>query len=291
MTLTIPTVTIRSSVAIGGDLPALIMGPCVIESRDHCLRMADAVATAATNAGLPAIFKASFDKANRTSIDSFRGPGLDEGLRILDEARNASGLPITTDVHETSQVAALAEVVDLIQVPAFLCRQTDLIVACAQSGLPISIKKGQFLAPWDMRQVVSKFYAAGGRDLILMERGSTFGYNNLVSDLRSLPMMRGLGCPVIYDGTHSVQMPGGQGGTSGGAGHLAPGQMRAALAVGCEGLFLEVHDDPASAKSDGPNMIKLSELPALLEQVVALHQALGRPAVPVPCVDPVERPA
>ncbi len=258
----------------------IIAGPCVIESRDHCLRMAEAVAAATQRAGLPGIFKASFDKANRTSHTSYRGPGLDEGLAILDAARSACGLPITTDVHETEQVAAITQVVDLIQVPAFLCRQTDLVVACARSGTATSIKKGQFLAPWDMAQVVSKFQQAGGSKLVLMERGSSFGYNNLVSDLRSLPMMRALGVPVIYDGTHSVQMPGGQGSTSGGAGHLAPGQMRAALAVGCEGLFLETHDDPNTALSDGPNMLPLAALDDFLAQVRALHQAIGRPDVP-----------
>ena len=255
--MSITPVTIADRVTIGGDLPCLIMGPCVIESRDHCLMMADKVAEAADAIGLPAIFKASFDKANRTSHQSFRGPGLEEGLSIIAAARDRTGLPVTSDIHGAEQVTPAAETLDLIQIPAFLCRQTDLIVAAAKCGKPVSVKKGQFLAPWDMQQVVDKFHAAGGTQLVLMERGSTFGYNNLVSDLRSLPIMRSMGAPVVYDGTHSVQMPGGNGTSSGGAGHLAPGLMRAAMAMGVEGLFLEVHDRPSEAKSDGPNVVPL----------------------------------
>ena len=276
----ISSVTLSEGVTIGGELPVLIMGPCMIESEDHCRRMGQLIAAEAARSGLPVVFKASYDKANRTALSGPRGPGLEAGLRILERVRADTGLPVTTDVHEPGQVAAVAAAVDLIQVPAFLCRQTDLIVACAQSGTATSIKKGQFLAPWDMRPVIDKFVGAGGRDLVLIERGTSFGYNNLVSDLRSLPIMRGLGVPVIYDGTHSVQLPGGLGGSSGGAGHLAPGLMRAALAVGCEGLFLEVHDDPAAALSDGPNQLPAAELPAFVDQVLALHRALGRPGVP-----------
>ncbi len=276
----IPSVRLGERVEIGGELPVLILGPCVIESAEHCRRMGGLVAAEAERSGLPVVFKASFDKANRTSLSSFRGPGLEEGLRILEQVRTDTGLPVTTDVHETAQVAAVAQAVDLIQVPAFLCRQTDLIVACARSGTATSIKKGQFLAPWDMRSVVDKFFGAGGRDLVLIERGTCFGYNNLVSDLRSLPILRGLGVPVLYDGTHSVQLPGGQGTSSGGAGHLAPGLMRAALAVGCEGLFLEIHDDPAAALSDGPNQLASDRLPAFVDQILALHRAIGRPPVP-----------
>lgn len=272
----------RPVVAIGGPLPVLVMGPCVIESERHARKMAKALAQAAATAALPVVFKASFDKANRTSHRSYRGPGLEAGLAILAGVGDEFGLPVTTDVHEPGQVEAAATAVDLLQVPAFLCRQTDLVVACARSGVATSIKKGQFLAPWDCRPLVDKFHDAGGRNLVLIERGTTFGYNNLVSDLRSLPLLRDLGVPVIYDGTHSVQMPGGAGTTSGGAGHLAPALMRAALAVGVEGLFLEVHENPAKALSDGPNVVPLRLLPAFLEQVVALHAAIGRPPPPRP---------
>ena len=271
---------------IGGAAPALIMGPCVIESREHCLFMAEQVAAAAEDIGFPTIFKASFDKANRTSHTSFRGPGFKQGLDILAEVKERTGLPVTSDIHGPEQCAPAAEVLNLLQVPAFLCRQTDLIVAVAETGTPTSIKKGQFLAPWDMQQVVDKFHTAGGTDLVLMERGSSFGYNNLVSDMRSLPIMRSMGVPVIYDGTHSVQMPGGNGTTSGGAGHLAPALMRAAMAVGVEGLFLEVHDNPAQAASDGPNMVPLHELPALLAQIKAIHDAIGRPQPAQPANQP-----
>ncbi len=271
-------VTVAADVVIGGSLPVLIMGPCVIESRQHTLKLARTLAAQAAKAGLPVIFKASFDKANRTSHAGFRGPGLEEGLDILAAVKQRTGLAITTDVHETAQVAAVAEVVDLLQVPAFLCRQTDLIIACATSGRPTSIKKGQFLGGHDCRAIVDKFRTAGGRDLVLIERGNSFGYNSLVADLRNLPVMRSLGVPVIFDGTHSVQSPGGRGDASGGDGALAPGLMRAALAMGCEGLFLEVHNRPETALSDGPNMLSTARLARFLAQVKALHQALGRPA-------------
>lgn len=275
-------VRISREVVIGGRLPVLIMGPCVIESERHALKVARAVKAAAAKVRLPVIFKASWDKANRTSGGAFRGPGLEEGLRILAGIRTATGMPVTTDVHESDQVAPAAAVVDLLQVPAFLCRQTDLVEACAASGRPTSIKKGQFLAPGDCANIVAKYRAAGGRGLVLMERGTTFGYNNLVTDLRALPMMRDLGVPVIFDGTHSVQFPGGLGGRSGGAGHYAPMMMRAAMAAGCEGLFIETHDDPAKAPSDGPNMVPLKELPALLADVRAIHDLLGRRPPPQP---------
>lgn len=275
-----PSVRLNPHVVIGGAKPVLIMGPCVIESEAHCLRMAKAVAKLATRFGFPAVFKASFDKANRSSSASFRGVGLEEGLRILAKARAVTGLPITTDVHEITQVEPLAAVVDLLQVPAFLCRQTDLIEACARSGCATSVKKGQFLAPLDCRNIVDKFRAAGGTRLVLIERGTTFGYNNLVVDFRSLPQMRELGVPVIFDGTHAVQSPGGKGTASGGDGRFAPPLIRAALAVGCEGIFMEVHDAPATAPSDGANMIPLRDLPALLKDLKALHGALGRPGLP-----------
>jgi 2-dehydro-3-deoxyphosphooctonate aldolase (KDO 8-P synthase) len=275
-------VRVSRSVAFGGPLPVLIMGPCVIESERHCLRMAAQVKKAAAAVGLPVVFKASFDKANRTSHASFRGQGLTEGLRILARVRREFDLPVTTDVHEREQVAALAEAVDLIQVPAFLCRQTDLVEACARSGVATSIKKGQFLAPQDCGNIVAKFRHAGGNGPILIERGASFGYNTLVSDFRALPIMRSFGVPVVFDATHSVQMPGGQGTSSGGAGHYAPMLMRAAMAVGVEGLFLETHDDPQSSPSDGPNMIPLRQLGKVLADVRTLHDALGRPAPPLP---------
>lgn len=290
----IPPVRVGSTL-VGGPLPVLIMGPCVIESEAHALAMARLIKAAATRVGLPAVFKASFDKANRTSHASFRGVGLAEGMRILARCREATGLPVTTDVHECAQVEAVAATVDLLQIPALLCRQTDLVEACAATGVPTSIKKGQFLAPWDCANLVAKFRHAaastrrsrrGGRAathrLILIERGTSFGYNTLVSDFRALPLMRELGVPVIFDGTHSVQAPGGKGTCSGGASHLAPALMRAALAVGCEGIFLETHDDPAKALSDGPNAIPARDLPALLRDLRTLHDALGRPAPPRP---------
>ena len=273
-------VRLSPSVVVGGPQPVLIMGPCVIESEAHCLKMARAVARLAKRFGFPAVFKASFDKANRSSSSSFRGVGLEEGLRILAKARAVTGLPVTTDVHERDQVAPLAAVVDLLQVPAFLCRQTALIEACAHSGVATSVKKGQFLAPEDCANIVAKFTKAGGKKLILIERGTTFGYRNLVVDFRGLPIMRSLGVPVIFDGTHAVQSPGGLGEASGGDGRFAPPLIRAALAVGCEGIFMEVHDRPAKAPSDGPNMIPLTDLPKVLTDLRALHDALGRPGLP-----------
>lgn len=262
----------------------LISGPCVIESRRHCLKLARALAEQGQRLGWPVVFKASFDKANRTSGGALRGPGLTEGLAVLAAVRVETGLPVTTDVHETTQVAQVAAAVDLLQIPAFLCRQTDLVEAVARSGRPASIKKGQFLAPWDAAPLVAKFRAAAGADgrLVLIERGASFGYNNLVADMRSLPIMRSLGVPVVFDGTHSVQAPGGRGGSSGGDGHLAPVLLRAALAAGCEGVFIETHEQPARSPSDGPNMVPLRALPALLDQLAAIHAAIGRPPPPQP---------
>jgi 2-dehydro-3-deoxyphosphooctonate aldolase (KDO 8-P synthase) len=271
-------VPIARNVVVGGALPVLIMGPCVIESEAHALAMARAVKKAAAAVGFPVIFKASFDKANRSSHGSYRGVDLEQGLAVLARVKDATGLPVTTDIHESAQVAPAAKVIDLLQVPALLCRQTDLIVACARSGIATSIKKGQFLAPWDCGNIVDKFRAAGGTRLILIERGTSFGYNTLVSDFRALPIMRQFGVPVIFDATHSVQMPGGLGKASGGQGPLAPTLMRAAMAVGVEGIFLECHDNPAKAPSDGPNMIPLKHLGRTLKDLAKLHQALGRPA-------------
>ncbi|MBA2480015.1 MAG: 3-deoxy-8-phosphooctulonate synthase [Planctomycetes bacterium] len=285
---TIRPVTVAKGVVVGGRMPVLIMGPCVIESERHALMMARLVARAAAAVGMPVVFKASFDKANRTSHDSFRGLGLTEGVRILARVKDATGLPVTTDVHESSQAEEVAEVVDLLQVPALLCRQTDLVDACARSGRATSIKKGQFLAPWDCKNIVAKFRAvpkpswARVDRLILIERGTSFGYNTLVNDFRSLPIMRGLGVPVIFDGTHSVQSPGGRGTTSGGDGHFAPALMRAAMAVGCEGVFLETHDQPAKALSDGPNVVPTRELKGLLSDLRAIHDAIGRRPPPQP---------
>lgn len=281
-------VTVAPGVVFGGKLPVLIMGPCVIEGEAHALKMARLVKAAARAVGFPVIFKASYDKANRTSHASFRGRGMAEGLRILKLVKDATGLAVTTDVHESGQVEEVAAVVDLLQVPALLCRQSDLVEACARSGRATSIKKGQFLAPWDCGNIVDKFRTvpapprARADRLILIERGTSFGYNALVSDFRALPIMRGFGVPVVFDGTHSVQAPGGLGTKSGGAGHFAPLLMRAAMAVGVEGIFLETHDDPRHALSDGPNVMPSAELGRLLRDLRAIHRALGRPAPPAP---------
>lgn len=283
----IPPVKVRD-VAIGGRLPVIIAGPCVIESEAHALKMAKIVKATAAKAGLPVIFKASFDKANRTSHASYRGGGMEDGLRILRKVREVTGMPVTTDVHETAQVAEVAASVDLIQVPALLCRQSDLVEACARSGTATSIKKGQFLAPQDCRNIVAKFEAVAApkgapkHRLVLIERGTSFGYNTLVTDFRSLAIMRGFGVPVIFDGTHSVQAPGGLGSKSGGAGHFAPMMMRAAMAVGVEGLFMETHDDPVNALSDGPNVVPAKELLAVLKDMKAIHDLLGRRDPPQP---------
>lgn len=273
-------IRLAPSIVIGGPLPVLIMGPCVIESEKHCVRLAVRIAAMAAKYKLPMVFKASFDKANRSSSSSFRGVGLSEGLRILAKVKIETGLPVTTDIHDCDQVGPASEMIDLLQVPAFLCRQTDLIEACARSGRATTVKKGQFLAPNDCKNILDKFYAAGGKQLALIERGTTFGYNNLVVDYRSLPQMRALGVPVIFDGTHAVQSPGGKGNASGGDGRFAPPLIRAALAVGCEGIFMEVHDKPDTAPSDGANMIPLKDLGKVLKDIRTLHDALGRPGLP-----------
>jgi 2-dehydro-3-deoxyphosphooctonate aldolase (KDO 8-P synthase) len=258
-----------------------ILGPCVIEGRDLTLGIADTLADLAGRLGLPIVFKASWDKANRTSGKSYRGAGLQEGLAVLDAVKRRTGLPLTTDVHETHQVAAVAEVVDLLQVPAFLARQTDLLEAAGRTGRAVNVKKGQFMAPWDMRHVIAKLETVGNRNLLLTERGTTFGYGQLVNDMRAIPWMQALGRPVIFDATHSVQMPGagGTGGeaprsSSGGDRTMIPYLARAAVAAGCDGLFLETHPRPHEALSDGPNMIPLAELPALVERCLRLRQAL-----------------
>jgi 2-dehydro-3-deoxyphosphooctonate aldolase (KDO 8-P synthase) len=259
----------------GAGRPLLwILGPCVIESHDLTLHIADTLAVLAQRLRLPIVFKASFDKANRTSGKTFRGPGLREGMKTLAAVKQKTGLPITTDIHETVQVGPVAEVCDLLQVPAFLARQTDLVQAAGRTGRAVNVKKGQFMAPWDMRHVVSKMHEVGNRNLLLTERGTTFGYGQLVNDMRAIPWMQDLGCPVIFDATHSVQMPGGMGDRSGGDRRMVPYLARAAVAAGCDGLFLETHPRPDEALSDGPNMIALADLAALIERCLHLRAAL-----------------
>jgi 2-dehydro-3-deoxyphosphooctonate aldolase (KDO 8-P synthase) len=262
-------------VTVGGGAPlSLIAGPCVIESRDAALRHAERVREIARRAGLPVVYKSSFDKANRTSLQSFRGVGMDEGLAILAEVRRELGLPVLTDVHEKEQVAAVAEVVDVLQTPAFLCRQTDFIVAVARAGKPVNLKKGQFLSPAEMAQVVAKARATGNERLLVTERGFAFGYNDLVADMRSLPVLAETGCPVVFDATHSVQQPGGLGTASGGERRFVAPLARAAVAAGADAVFLEVHEDPARALSDGATSVPLAQLPALLRDLVAVDRAI-----------------
>ena len=256
-------------VILGNDLPlALIAGPCLLESRSHALEMAGALAETTAKLGIGLIYKTSFDKANRTSGESPRGVGLDKGLPILAEVREVVGCPVLTDVHSADQCAVVAEAVDVLQIPAFLCRQTDLLVAAAKTGRVIHIKKGQFLAPWEMKNVAAKVKAAGNDKVLLCERGASFGYNTLVSDMRSLPVLAETGYPVVFDATHSVQQPGGQGTASGGERKYAPVLARAAVAVGVAAVFMETHEDPDRAPSDGPNMIPLADMPALISTLM-----------------------
>ena len=256
------------------DKLLLIAGPCVIESEEHVMMMAEQLKAIATKAGVKLVFKASFDKANRTSITSYRGPGLEKGLAILDRVKRKFGLPVLSDVHEVKQVEIAAQVLDVIQIPAFLSRQTDLLVAAGKTGKVVNIKKAQFSAAEDMKNVLEKVYSTGNRQVCLTERGVSFGYNRLVVDMRSLPVMRSFGAPVIFDGTHSVQEPGGLGKATGGDSRYVPYLCRAAVAVGVDGLFLEVHDNPDCAKSDGPNMIKLADLEPLLKKLVEIDQVV-----------------
>jgi 2-dehydro-3-deoxyphosphooctonate aldolase (KDO 8-P synthase) len=266
------------SVRFGNHLPvSLIAGPCQMESRAHALEMAAALKEIASRLGIGLVFKASFDKANRTSIASARGVGLDAALPVFAEIRDTLGLPVLTDVHEVGQCAAAAEAVDILQIPAFLCRQTDLVVAAAKTGRVVNVKKGQFLAPWDMANVVAKATAAGNTQVLLTERGASFGYNTLVSDMRALPIMARTGAPVIFDATHSVQQPGGQGTASGGEREFVPVLARAAVAVGVAGVFIETHQDPDHAPSDGPNMMPLRDMEALLRRLVDIDR-LTKPA-------------
>jgi 2-dehydro-3-deoxyphosphooctonate aldolase (KDO 8-P synthase) len=245
----------------------LIAGPCVIESEAHACAMAEKIARIAADCGVPYIFKASYDKANRSSLKSFRGQGLTEGLRILKKIKNDCGVPVLTDIHETAQAAPAAEVCDILQIPAFLSRQTDLLVAAAKTGRIINVKKAQFLSPWDMSNVVEKIVTAGNEQIILTERGASFGYNNLVVDMRAFPVMQKLGYPVVYDVTHSVQLPGGQGHASGGQPEFIEPLARAGVAAGVNGIFLETHDNPSVALSDGPNALPLAQLPSLLKRL------------------------
>ena len=272
------TVTV-GSVRFGNRLPlALIAGPCAMESRDHALETAEALKAIAAKAGIGLVYKSSFDKANRTSAASPRGLGLDRAMAIFAEVKERLGLPVTTDVHDAAQCPAVGEVVDILQIPAFLCRQTDLLVAAAETGRAVNVKKGQFLAPWDMRNVAAKVRAAGNSDVMVTERGASFGYNTLVSDMRSLPIMaETTGAPVIFDATHSVQQPGGQGTTSGGERRFVPVLARAAVAVGVAGVFIETHRDPDRAPSDGPNMVPLDEFAGLVDELMAFDAlAKGR---------------
>jgi 2-dehydro-3-deoxyphosphooctonate aldolase (KDO 8-P synthase) len=270
-------ILVAPGVMVGGDrLPLIVAGPCVIESEEHTLGLARLLKEEAIRADLPLVFKASFDKANRSSIQSFRGPGLEEGLRVLRRVKAETGLPLLSDLHEPAQASPASRALDILQIPAFLCRQTDLLVAAAQTGLPMNVKKGQFLSPWDVGNIVEKIRSAGGSRILLTERGTTFGYQNLVVDFRSIPVMQGFGCPVLFDATHSVQRPGLGGTASGGDREFIETLARAGLAAGADGLFIEVHDNPDAALSDGPNALPLSQFRSLLADVRRLAAALGR---------------
>jgi 2-dehydro-3-deoxyphosphooctonate aldolase (KDO 8-P synthase) len=266
-------------VTVGNDLPfTLIAGPCQIESRAHALEVAQGLVEITGKLGIPLIYKSSYDKANRTSVGGQRGIGIEEGLPILAEIRETHGCPVLTDVHEPEQCARSAQAVDVLQIPAFLCRQTDLLLAAGKTGRAINVKKGQFLAPWDMKNVVAKIASTGNRDVLLTERGASFGYNTLVSDYRGLPIMAETGCPIVFDATHSVQQPGGQGTASGGERRFVPLLARAAIAAGVAAIFMETHPDPDCAPSDGPVMVPLKRLADLLENLVAFDRlAKARP--------------
>ena len=266
------TVKVRN-VEIANDKPlAIIAGPCALESRDHALEVSAALKEIATKLGIGLIYKTSFDKANRTSANSARGLGMEMSLPILAEVRERTGLPVLTDVHEREQCAPVGEVVDVLQIPAFLCRQTDLLIAAGETGKAVNVKKGQFLAPWDMKNVVDKIVSTGNRNVLQTERGASFGYNTLVSDMRALPVMKQSGYPVVFDATHSVQQPGGQGTSSGGQREYVPVLARAAVAIGVAAVFIETHPDPDKAPSDGPNMVPLKQLPSLLADLMAFDR-------------------
>ncbi len=266
-------ITISDRIAIGGGRPLVIIaGPCVIENEDVTFHTAERLSEICSAAGLPLVFKSSFDKANRSSLNSFRGPGIERGLRVLSDVKGRYGLPVLSDIHSAEEAGPASEVLDVLQIPAFLCRQTDLVLAAAHTGRPVNVKKGQFLAPWDMKNIVEKFLSTGNSKLFLTERGASFGYNNLVVDFRGLPIMRSLGQPVVFDVTHSLQLPGGKGSCSGGQREFAEPLARAAVAVGVDGLFLEVHPEPEKALCDGPNMIALDSLPPFLKTMKAFHE-------------------
>jgi len=270
--MTMRPVTV-GSITIGESHPiVLIGGPCAIEGEAFMLDVAARLRDIAAKAGVPFIFKSSYDKANRTSIRSYRGPGLRQGLDILHKIKDTVGVPVLSDVHEVEEVGPAAQVLDVLQIPAFLCRQTDLVVAAARTGKPVNVKKGQFLAPWDTQNIVEKIRSVGNEQVLLTERGASFGYNNLVADMRSLVVMRGFGVPVVFDATHSVQLPGGAGTASSGQREFVPYLARAAVATGCDALFMEIHPDPDRALSDGPNMLRLDDLPALLAQVTQIDR-------------------
>ena len=265
---------------LGGNNPLLIIaGPCAIESQDVVFYTAEKLKEMCAALDLPLLFKSSYDKANRTSLSSFRGPGLEKGLRILSDMRRRFAIPVISDVHSVEEVNAAADTLDAIQIPAFLCRQTDLVLAASKTGKPVNIKKGQFLAPWDMKNIIDKFTSTGNQNLFITERGTSFGYNNLIVDFRAFPIMRSFGYPVIFDITHSLQLPGGKGQSSGGQREFASPLTRAAAAVGVDGLFLEVHPEPEKALCDGPNMIRLDEVEKLLRTVKALDELIKSAAV------------
>jgi 2-dehydro-3-deoxyphosphooctonate aldolase (KDO 8-P synthase) len=269
------TISINQQLSIGGHSPfVLIAGPCVIEDDQTTYDIAASLKRLTDRLDIPFIFKASYDKANRTSIDSYRGPGLEKGLAVLSAIKKELGVPILSDVHQVSEMELAGQILDVIQIPAFLCRQTDLLVSAAKTGKPVNVKKGQFLAPWDMRHVVKKIQSSGNDSIIVTDRGVSFGYNNLVSDFRCIKIMQDIGCPVIFDATHSVQLPGGAGASSSGQREFAPLLARAAIAVGANGIFIETHTNPEKALSDGPNSIKLDDMEALLVQLKAIQTAL-----------------
>jgi 2-dehydro-3-deoxyphosphooctonate aldolase (KDO 8-P synthase) len=275
-------VVVAGKIRIGGRQPlALIGGPCAIENEKHALMTAEQLVTIAESRRVPYIYKSSYDKANRSSVNSYRGPGLVEGLRILRKVRDTLGVPVLSDIHQVSEVAPAAEVLDVLQIPAFLCRQTDLVLAAAATGKPVNVKKGQFVAPRDMKNVLDKVLSTGNESILLTERGASFGYNNLVVDMRGLEIMREMGYPVVFDATHSVQLPGGAGDRSGGERRYVQGLARAAVAFGVDALFMEMHEDPdrtladGRPLSDGPNMLRIDDLPRLLDQLLAIRAGLG----------------
>lgn len=260
----------------GNNLPLIIAGPCVIETEEIVFNTAQKLKEICISVGLPFVFKSSFDKANRTSVTSFRGPGIEKGLRLLADVKSKFNIPVISDIHSMEHISPAAEVLDVIQIPAFLCRQTDLLVAASNTGKCVNVKKGQFLAPWDVQNIIGKFTSTGNQKLMLTERGTTFGYNNLVVDFRSFPIMRSFGYPVIFDVTHSLQLPGGQGCSSGGQREYAAPLARAAAAAGVDGFFMEVHPDPDHAKCDGPNMIRLDQVEALLKEIKNISALVKR---------------